>query len=73
MTLASDPAPAPAAVAARQEQAPRSPARGQAPPCAAAPAYAPADNADLPLDKSDAFRISAYKVLLCSNRAQHDW
>jgi hypothetical protein len=26
-----------------------------------------------PLYESDAFRIAAYKILLCSNRGQHDW
>lgn len=29
--------------------------------------------ADDPLYKSDAFRISAYKVLMCTSRAQHEW
>lgn len=28
---------------------------------------------DLPLYSTDAFRISAFKVLLCSNRGSHDW
>jgi hypothetical protein len=27
---------------------------------------------DAPIYQSDAFRIAAYKVLLCSNRVAHD-
>jgi hypothetical protein len=52
------------------------PAKGGGAPTQAAPAWNQGEGlegADAPIYKSDAFRISAFKVLLCSNRAAHDW